>query len=100
MSSFNGAFNMNIATFDRYPAYVWVIETSNHKLNVNLPTLAGVGYYIKAKTSLGNVKIGLTGLNYIFNNPTMVEAKTVEYDALPKKVNISLETSNAQLVVN
>jgi hypothetical protein len=30
----------------------------------------------------------------------MAEAKTIDFDARPKKVNMSLETSNAQLVVN
>lgn len=100
MASFNGAFNMNILNFNKYDNYVWVIETSNQKLNLNLPTFSDVGYYLKAKTSLANVKVGLTGLNYIYNSPNMIEAKTIDFDILPKKVNISLETSNAPLVVN
>ena len=100
ISSFNGAMNLHITEFKRYADYTWVVETSNHKLNVNLPTLTDVGYYIKAKTSLGNVKVGLTGLNYLFNSPGMIEAQTIEFDRLPKKVRISLETSNASLTVN
>ncbi len=100
MTCFNGYFNMNVSQFDRYNDYSWILETSNQKLNVNLPTLPDVGYYIKAKTSLGNVKLGLTGMNYIANNPGMVEAKSIEFDTAQRKVRISMETSNASLVVN
>ena len=96
----NGSVLMNTASFDRFSEYVWAVEASNGKLTLNLPSSRDAGYHIKAHTTLSNIKVGLTGLNYIYNEPSFVEAKSTSYDDLPKRIRLSLETSNAPVVVN
>jgi len=98
--SFNGTLAMNISKFDNYSDYLWQVETSNAKLNLNLPTLPNVGYHVKAQASLGNVRMGLTGLEFSINDPGTVEARTAHFDHCAKKVRLALETSNATLSVN
>lgn len=96
----NAPIVMNIDYFNRFNDYTWVIESSNGRLVMNAPTSPELGYYVKARTSLSNVKLGLTGMNYIINNPNFVEAKSYNFDEAPKKIKISAETSNAPLVIN
>ena len=96
----NGSVSMNIASFDRYSDYTWVVDANNGKLTLNLPSGRDLGYHLKAHTTLSNIKVGLTGLSYIFNEPSFVEAKSTGYDIGSKKVRLSLETSNAPIVVN
>lgn len=96
----NGAVNINAAYLNSYAAYLWAIETSNAKLTLNLPTLPDLGYHIKAHTTLGNIKLGLTGMNYIYNDSSTTEAKSIHYDSASKKMKLSLETSNGTIHVN
>jgi hypothetical protein len=49
---------------------------------------------------MGEIRLGLTGLQYIINDPTMVEARSVQYDAAAKQIRLNVETSNAPLVIN
>ncbi len=98
--AFNAPVSMNLSEFKNFSNYLWIIETSNQKLGLYVPTTPAVGYYIKGATTLGNIKIGLTGLNFIYNDTYNTEAKSIHFDSAPKKVRISLETSNAALIVN
>ena len=96
----NGSVTMNAASFERCSDYIWAAEASNGKLTLNLPSSPDIGYHVKAHTTLSSIKIGLTGLSYAVNEPSYVEARSSAYDASPKKVRLSLETSNAPVVVN
>lgn len=100
LSASNAQIIMNIDYFNRFNDYTWVVESSNGRLVMNAPTSPELGYFVKAKTSLNNVKLGLTGMNYLVNNPNFIEAKSYNFDDAPKKIKISAETSNAPLTIN
>lgn len=100
LNTFNAPIVIYMSNFAMYNDYMWLIEGSNGKLKLNLPTMEEIGYHIKASTSLSNVKIGLTGLSFITNNTNYAEAKSIKYDSASKIVKLSLETSNAPLIVN
>ncbi len=100
MSTFNGPISMNIAYYSRFDDYLWNVEANNGRMLLNLPSMAGLGYHVKAAASLNNVKIGLTGLNYIKNDNSYIEAQSIDFDGCSKKVKMILETSNAPLTVN
>ena len=99
-TTFNSAVDMQIAGFAAYDHYNWHIETSNGKLGLVLPSYSTLGYHIKAHAALGDVKLGLVGMNYLRNDKSFIEAQSINYDAALKKVDMSLATSNAPLVVN
>ncbi|MCL2397505.1 MAG: DUF4097 domain-containing protein [Defluviitaleaceae bacterium] len=99
-TTFNGPIDMQIADFAAHDYYNWHVETSNGKLGVILPSYATMGYHIKAHAALDNVKLGLVGMNYLRNDKSFVEAKSINYDAAVKKADMTLVTSNAPLVVN
>jgi len=99
-TTFNGAIDMQIAGFSAYDYYNWHVETSNAKLSLVLPSYSTLGYYVKGHAALDNVKLGLVGMNYMRNDRSFVEAKSINYDTAHKKVDLTLTTSNAPLVVN
>ena len=99
-ATFNGAIDMQIAAFAAYDHYNWHVETSNGKLALVLPSYSALGYHVKAHAALGDVKLGLVGMNYLRNDKSAIEAKSISYDGAAKKVDLSLFTSNASLVVN
>ncbi|MCL2015888.1 MAG: DUF4097 domain-containing protein [Defluviitaleaceae bacterium] len=100
ITNFNGFISMVMSNFNNFGQYLWRIETSNAKLNLNLPTLPNLGYHLKAQSSLGDVRIGLTGLQSLVSEQGFVEAKTLAFDSKAKQVRLDLETSNAPLTVN
>ena len=100
LTNFNGAISMSNSAFDRYEEYLWNLDTSNAKLTLNVPTLPNLGYHIRAHATLGNIRIGLTGLEFLINDTSQVEARTASFDSKGKKVKLALETSNAPLMVN
>jgi len=100
LTNFNGSLSMNMSAFDRFNEYLWNVETSNGKLTFNVPTLPDLGYHVKANAPLGNIRVGLTGLEFLINDPGLVEARTPSFDSHRKKVRLALETSNASLTVN
>jgi hypothetical protein len=99
-TTFNGAVDMQIAGFANYDHYSWQVETSNGRLGLVLPSYSTLGYHVKAHAALGDVKLGLVGMNYLRNDKSFIEAKSINYDGALKKVDITLATSNAPLVVN
>ena len=99
-TTFNGAVDMQIPGFANYDQYNWQVETSNGKLGLVLPSYSTLGYHVKAHAALGDVKLGLVGMNYLRNDKSFVEAKSINYDGALKKVDMTLATSNAPLVVN
>jgi hypothetical protein len=99
-TTFNGMVDMQIAGFAAYDHYNWQVETSNGKLSLVLPSYSTLGYHVKAHAALGDVKLGLVGMNYLRNDKSFIEAKSINYDGALKKVDMALATSNAPLVVN
>ena len=100
LTNYNGGLSCLVSSFDKYNDYIWSLETSNAKLSLNLPTLPDLGYHIKAHTTMGDIKVGLTSMQFIENNQTLVEARSINFDKAEKKVKLALETSNAPLMVN
>ena len=98
--NFNGALTFIMSSFTRYSEYIWAIETSNAKMTVNLPTFAGLAYHVKAHTTLGDIRLGLTGMQFIINDTNLVEARSTSYDSAARKVKIAAETSNGALTIN
>ena len=99
LSTSNASINLNIDYFNLYDNYTWVAETSNSKININVPTNRDLGYHFKALTSLGKIKLGLTGMNYITNTPNYIEAKSIDFDNAKKCIKFSAETSNGSVVI-
>ena len=100
LTNFNGSLYMNMSAFGRFEEYLWNVETSNAKLTLNVPTLPHLGYHIRAHAALGDIRIGLTGLEFLMNDPGLVEAQSAAFSGRSKKVRLALETSNAPLTVN
>ncbi len=100
LSSFNASVIMEIPYFARACEYVWFVETSNNKININLPTDKKVGYYIKAQTSISNVQLGLSDLSFSKYEPTYVEATSGNFSTCAKKVKLSAETSNGPITIS
>jgi hypothetical protein len=49
---------------------------------------------------MGQIRLGLTGLQFLINDPTLAEARTTTFDSCAKRVKMTVETSNAPLVIN
>ena len=89
-----------MSKFECHMEYEWSVETANGKLNMNLPTLPTLGYHIKAHAAMGEIRLGLTGLQFLINEPSLVEARSVSFDTARHKVKMMAETSNASLNIN
>ncbi|MCL2577815.1 MAG: DUF4097 domain-containing protein [Defluviitaleaceae bacterium] len=100
LSNYNSPLSIIISKFERYSEYIWSVETGNAKLNINLPTAPNLGYHIKAHAAMGEIRLGLTGLQYLINEPSLVEARSTSFDGSAKKVKLGVETSNAPLLIN
>ena len=100
LSNYNNQLQLMVSKFDRYTDYIWSVETGNARLGINLPTLSTVGYHIKAHAAMSEIRLGLTGLQFLVNEPSLVEARSVNFDRFPKRVKIAVETSNAPLTIN
>ncbi|MCL1998108.1 MAG: DUF4097 domain-containing protein [Turicibacter sp.] len=98
--NFNGPVLLSNSKFNAFSEYLWNVETSNAKLTLNIPTLPNLGYHVQASSALGEVRLGITNLEFLTNDPGRVEARTAAFDTQPKKVRLSLETSNFPLTVN
>jgi len=100
LSNYNSPLSMIMSKFARHNEYVWNVETGNAKLSINLPTLPDVGYHIKAHAAMSQIRLGLTGLQFLINEPSLVEARSVHFDSAAKRIKMAVETSNAPLVIN
>jgi len=100
LNNYNGPLSLLMSNFGRYADYLWNIETGNAKLNMNLPTLPDLGYHIKAHAAMSEIRLGLTGLQFLIHEPSLVEARSVHFESAPKKVKMTVETSNAPLMIN
>ena len=100
ISNYNGPVSVIMSKYERYAEYMWSVETGNAKLNMNMPTLPDLGYHIKAHAAMSEIRLGLTGLQFLINEPSLVEARSVYFDSSAKKVKLAVETSNAPLVIN
>jgi len=96
----NAPINLSVTSFAKHREYTWLVETSNGRIFANIPAASDLGYHVKAASALGSVKIGLTGLSYTLNSAANVEARSVNFDSCSKRVRVSFESSNADIVVN
>ncbi|MCL2202924.1 MAG: DUF4097 domain-containing protein [Defluviitaleaceae bacterium] len=100
LTNYNGPLSLLMSTFAQHSDYLWSIETGNAKLNMNLPTLPDLAYHIKAHAAMGEIRLGLTGLQFMINDSTLAEARSTHFDHAAKRVKMTVETSNAPLVIN
>jgi len=100
LTNYNGPLSLLMSNFARYEEYLWNVETGNAKLNMNLPTLPDLGYHIKAHAAMSEIRLGLTGLQFLIHEPSLVEARSVHFDKSARRVKMAVETSNAPLVIN
>ena len=100
LTNYNGPLSLIMSKFERHSDYIWSIETGNAKLGMNLPTLPDLGYHIKAHAAMGEIRLGLTSLQFLINEPSLVEARSIHFERATKKVKLAVETSNAPLVIN
>jgi len=100
LNNYNGPLSLLMSNFTRHAEYLWNVETGNAKLSMNLPTLPDLGYHIKAHAAMSEIRLGLTGLQFLIHEPSLVEARSVQYDAAARKVKMTVETSNGPLMIN
>jgi len=100
LTNFNSPVSIIISGFNRHEDYLWNIETGNAKLSMNLPTMPSLGYHIKAHAAMGEIRLGLTGLQFLINEPSLVEARSASYDSAAKRLKLAAETSNAALTIS
>jgi len=100
LANFNGPLSLMMSQFARHSDYIWAVETGNAKLSMHLPTSPDLGYHIKAHATMGQIRLGLTGLQFLTNEPSFVEAHSPNFETATKKIKLAVETSNASLVIN
>jgi DUF4097 and DUF4098 domain-containing protein YvlB len=100
VDAFNAAVELSMENFTSYDEYLWEFEAANGKIYMNLPVTRDAGYYVNARANLGRVDVSLMGLEFMTRKDSAVEARTIYYDALPVKVLLRLETSNAPITIN
>ena len=100
LTNYNSPVSVIMSGFHRHVDYLWNVETGNGKLSMNLPTLPDLGYHIKAHAAMGDIRLGLTGLQFLINEPSLVEARSTSFDHGHKRVKLAAETSNASLTIS
>ena len=100
LNNYNSPVSIIMSGFNRHNDYLWNVETGNAKLSMNMPSLPNLGYHIKAHAAMGEIRLGLTGLQFLINEPSLVEARSVSYDHAAKKLKLAAETSNAPLTIS
>ena len=100
LNNYNGPLSLLMSNFVQHAEYLWNVETGNAKLNMNLPTLPDLGYHIKAHAAMSEIRLGLTGLQFLIHEPSLVEARSVQFDKASRKVKMTVETSNGPLMIN
>ena len=100
LTNYNSPVSIIMSGFNRHEDYLWNVETGNAKLSMNMPTLPSLGYHIKAHAAMSEIRLGLTGLQFLINEPTLVEARSISYDHAVKKLKLAAETSNAPLTIS
>ena len=98
LTNFNSLIRICNNGFRSFKEYNWEVETSNSSLELALP--ADSAYHIRGETSLSNVRVGLTNMNYTVNESTVVETKSMNFDSSAVKVRMNLETSNGPIIIN
>ncbi len=97
ISGLNTPVSVNTKSLSRYADYIWVIDTNNANLSFALPDYRNLGCYLKAQSTLGDVRAGVPNLNFISNTGSFVEARSISYESFSKKLKLSLETSNGEI---
>jgi len=100
LTNYNSPVSVIMSGFNRHTDYLWNVETGNAKLTMNLPTMPNLGYHIKAHAAMSEIRLGLTGLQFLINEPSLVEARSVSFDHAGKKLKLAAETSNAPLWIS
>ena len=100
LTNYNSPISIIMSGFNRHTDYLWNVETGNAKLSMNMPTMPNLGYHIKAHAAMGEIRLGLTGLQFLINEPSLVEARSVSFDHASKKLKLAAETSNAPLTIS
>jgi hypothetical protein len=100
LTNYNSPISVIMSGFNRHTDYLWSVETGNAKLSMNMPTLPDLGYHIKAHAAMGEIRLGLTGLQFLINEPSLVEARSVSFDHAGKRLKLAAETSNAPLTIS
>ncbi|MCL2049043.1 MAG: DUF4097 family beta strand repeat-containing protein [Defluviitaleaceae bacterium] len=100
LSNYNGAVSVIVSRFAKYSEYTWNVETGNAKLSINLPSMPDIAYHIKAHAAMSDMRVGLTGLEFLINEPSLIEARSTNYDGASKRIKLMAETSNAPLVIH
>ncbi len=99
-NSSNAPILFDIKKLNVFSDYNWKAETNNAKIELILPTSNQYGYDVEAHTSLGNIRLGLTNMQFFANNGYNIEARTIEYNKAMQKINLKLQTSGAQITIN
>jgi len=100
LTNYNSPVSIIMSGFNRHTDYLWSVETGNAKLSMNLPTMPSLGYHIKAHAAMGEIRLGLTGMQFLINEPSLVEARSVSFDHASKRLKLAAETSNSQLSIS
>jgi len=100
LTNYNNTVSVIMSGFNRHADYIWSVETGNAKLSMNLPTHPSLGYHIKAHAAMGEIRLGLTGLQFLINEASLVEARSISFDAATKRLKLAAETSNAPLTIS
>jgi len=100
LTNYNSPVSIIMSGFNRHADYLWNVETGNAKLSMNLPTMPNLGYHIKAHAAMGEIRLGLTGLQFLINEPSLVEARSISFDHASKRLKLAAETSNGPLTIS
>jgi len=101
MNTYNGPINLQLARFQCFNDYEWEVESNNAKMNLALPTAsAALGYKVHAHSTLGTVKLWMSGLAFSRKETSFAEAQSLHYSSAEKKVHLNLAASNALLEVH
>ncbi len=91
----NARINLNIPS-TRSGTYS--LDTSNGDVEINVG--ANASYRLQGQTSNGDVTFNLPNLTYTTNTRTSKSAQTVGYDTADTKISVNIQTSNAEVTVS
>ncbi len=99
ITAFNSQIEIYLPSLTKFTQYDLDISSCNAPITLNVPQAQEYSYNIKARTTMGGVKVNLPNLFYTFNERAYVEGKTKTFQS-ERNIKLNVETSNNQVSVN
>ena len=97
VSNSNSAIYIENLIFKKENMYYINLFTNNAPIQLNTTNLLYCGYLIDATSILGKINLEIKNMSYLLNESSKCISKTIDFENKDKKINITLETTNANI---